>query len=89
MDHDPDNGQSPAEMRLEIIGLQAENVRLRKLRDEDRRFVERRLAFEVTLSKDSDREAIDKQIVELQRTIEKEGAFIDRLVVYMRKRAAE
>ena len=90
MDHDPDRGQPEAALRVEIVDLRAENVRLRQLRAEDRRFAARKqLELTVTLSKGSDRARLDEQIAGLQKTLADEGAFIDRLVVYLRRRATE
>jgi len=80
--------KSERELRIEIVDLRAENVRLRKLRTEDRKFSDHRLELAVAMAKDVNVEDLEMQIMNLQKTIEEEGACIDRLVVYLRKRNA-
>ena len=81
-------------LRATIIELKAENIRLRKLRAEDREFAEKRLGLEIKKAVDgADKScevlSLEQQIIELQATIEEEGAMIDNICVYLRKRNSE
>lgn len=73
-------------LRIELRDLKAENVRLRRLRAEDRQFADDRVELAVAVAKSVDQASLEAQIVELQKTIAREAAVIDRVVVYLRKR---
>lgn len=78
--------KSERELKIELVDLRAENVRLRKLRAEDKQFAEDRLELAVAMAKDIDVEDLETRIMDLQKTVEEEGAVIDRICVYLRKR---
>ena len=77
------------EQAIEIRGLRAENVRLRKLRAEDRKFSDQRaerLELAIAVAEGGDSEHVEERIRELQKTIAEDGAVIDRIMIFLRKR---
>jgi len=78
--------KSESELRIELVDLRAENVRLRKLRAEDRKFAEERLELAVAVAQNVDVADLEQRIMDLQKTLEEEGALVDRIVIYLRKR---
>lgn len=81
--------KSERDLRIEIVDLRAENVRLRKLRAEDHKYAEDRLELAVAIATSVDVEDLEERIMNLQKTIEEEGAVIDRICVYLRKRGSD
>ena len=69
--------------------LRSEIVKLKGRAIEDRHFAEQRFILEAGHSRNADTAELEKQIVELKKTIEREGAIIDRIVVYLTGRDAD
>jgi hypothetical protein len=69
--------------------LKSEIIKLKGRAIEDQHFAEQRHILDVGHSRNADTAELEKQIVELKKTIEQEGAIIDRIVVYLTGRDAD
>ena len=78
--------KSERELKIELVDLRAENVRLRKLRAEDRQFAEKRLELAVAVAQNVDVADLEQRVMDLQKKLEEEGALVDRIVIYLRKK---
>jgi hypothetical protein len=69
-----------------IADLTTENRILRARIARDRRDAEAHIAYRTKLATDADERQLRQQLKELQRTLRDEKAFIDCVVVYLRKK---
>jgi len=74
------------ELRHEIVGLKADNIRLRKLRAEDRQHAEDRVELAVALAKDVDTADLEHQIAALQKMLAESDQVVSRVCFYIMKR---
>ena len=75
------------ELTVEIACLKAEIITIKGRIARDRRYAEEHLKVELRLATNEDKRRLQRQIEELERTVANEKAFIDRIVVYLRKKS--
>jgi len=84
-----DETRKEEEQRIEIAHLNAVIVNLHARAKEDAKHVKAKLKMEIHLATHQDVLALETQIDKLKAELAEDDKVVDRVVIYMRKRAAE